>query len=451
MAVDRDRGISRRTFLRGAAGAGLALPFLESWSGLRQARGEPGSKKPPLRLCFVMVPNGIHMAQWKPATDGDGYEMPPLLKPLEPFRKKLLVVSGLAVDGARGKGDGAGDHARAGGAFLTCAHPRKTEGADIEVGISADQVAAKVLGEGTPFPSVELGTDPSAQNGNCDSGYSCAYVSNLAWASPSQPLAKEVQPRRAFQRLFLDGEGLTPGERAKRDRFRAGILDAVKDDAKRVETRLGGADRKKLDEYLESVRALEKRLDPKAGDRKKLSVPTTPPAGVPADYGEHLRLMYDVIKVGFETDTTRVVTFMCGNEGSNRSYPQLGVPDGHHETSHHGKDPEKLGKIAKINKFHVEQLAYFLGQLEKTKDGQGTLLDSTAVVFGSAISDGDRHNHDDLPILVAGRAGGTIATGRHLQLRKETPLANLYLALLLRAGVKTERFADSTEPLAGLA
>ena len=329
--------------------------------------------------------------------------------------------------------------------------------ADIEAGVSVDQLAARALGEGTAFPSVELGTDASAQQGNCDSGYSCAYSSNLSWSSPSSPLAKEINPRHAFARLFLDGEGLTPDQRAKRDRYRASVLDAVKEDAKRVETKLGAADKRKLDEYLDSVRALEKRLDPKArSERPKSSTPIEPPAGVPSDYGEHLRLLYDVIRVAFETDTTRVVTFMCGNEGSNRSYPWLGVPDGHHEISHHGGDAEKQAKVAKINRFHVDQLAYFLGQLDKVQmaggvGGQGTLLDQTLVVFGSAISDGDKHNHDDLPILIAGRAGGTIATGRHVRFKKETPLANLYLWILQRSGVKTEKFADSTEPLQGLA
>jgi hypothetical protein len=445
MEVDR---FARRVFLRGAAGLALAVPALESWPFAR-AFAEPKGKL-PLRILFVYVPNGMHLPDWRPAAEGAEFEMPKTLQVLEPFRKKLLVLSGLTVDGARPKGDGAGDHARAGAAFLTCAHPRKTDGADIEAGTSVDQLAARALGEGTAFPSVELGTDASAQGGNCDSGYSCAYSSNLSWSSPTSPMAKEINPRRAFTRLFLDGEGLTPGERAKRDRYRASVLDAVKEDAKRVESKLGSADKRKLDEYLESVRALEKRLDPKAKSDRKSSNPVPPPSGIPSDYGEHIRLLYDVIRVAFETDTTRVVTFMCGNEGSNRSYPSIGVPDGHHEISHHGGDAGKQAKIAKINRFHTEQLAYFLGELEKVKEGQGTLLDQTLVVFGSAIADGDRHNHDDLPILVAGRGAGTLASGRHVRYRKETPLANLYLGILQRAGAKVEKFADSTEALPGL-
>lgn len=441
--------MTRRALLRGAAGAALAVPFLESWP-FSVARAEPA--RPPLRMLFIMVPNGVLVPRWTPRGEGADFELSPTLEPLAKHRESLLVLSGLAVDGARPHGDGPGDHARAGASFLTCAHPRKTGGADIEVGVSVDQVAAKVLGDGTPFASVELGTEPSAQAGSCDSGYSCAYSSNLAWSSPSSPLAKEINPRRAFERLFLDGEGLTPDARAKRDRLRASVLDAVRDDARKAREKLSGNDRRKLDEYLESVRALEKRLGATTRPKATAGEPrmVEPPPGVPSDYADHIRRLHDVVALAFETDTTRVATIMCGNEGSNRSYPSIDVPDGHHDLSHHGKDEDKLAKIAKIDRFHAEQLAYLLDQLASRKEGSGTLLDSTLVVYGSAIGDGDAHNHDELPILLAGGRALGVASGRHVRHKRDTSLANLYLALLRRAGVKAERFADSTEPLGGV-
>jgi hypothetical protein len=438
-------GISRRALLRGAA-VSLAVPFLESWPFGRRAWAGP--PRPPLRLLFVYVPNGVHMPHWTPEGLGYDWQTSPLLAPLAPYRKSLLVLTGLTLDGARPHGDGAGDHARAGASFLTCAHPRKTDGADIQAGVSVDQLAAQAIGDATPFPSLELGTEQSAQNGNCDSGYSCAYSSNIAWRSPSSPVAKEINPRLAFERLFLDGDGLTPDKRAQRDRFRASVLDAVRDDAKRARGKLGVADRKKLDEYLESVRALEKRLAPKPAPKQPIS--WNPPSGIPSEYGEHIRALHDVVTFAFQSDTTRVASIMCGNEGSNRSYRAIGVPEGHHDVSHHGKDKAKQEKIAKINLFHVEQLAYLLKQMSSVKESKGTLLDNSIVVFGSAISDGDEHNHENLPILVAGSGGGAIAGGRHVKLRRDTPLANLYLWILQRAGAKVARFGDSTEPLPGM-
>jgi hypothetical protein len=443
-----DPRFSRRALLRGAAGAALAVPFLESWPLASRALAEPA--KAPLRLLFVMVPNGVHGPTWSPKDVGADYVLPRTLEPLAPFKKDLLVVSGLAVDGARPHGDGPGDHARAGAAFLTCSHPKKTGGAEIHAGVSVDQVAAKALGQGVPFASLELGTEPSAQAGSCDSGYSCAYSSNIAWSGPASPLAKEVNPRRAFERLFLDGEGLSPAERAKRRRLRASVLDAVMGDAEKTREKLSGTDRRKLDEYLESVRTLEKRLEATARDKDRAAGHAAPPAGVPHEYAEHIRLLHDVVKLAFETNTTRVASIMIGNEGSNRSYPSIDVPDGHHDCSHHGRDAAKQAKIAKIDRFHTEQLAYLLGQLAAVKEGDGTLLDSTLVVYGSAIGDGDAHNHDQLPILLAGGAAAGIASGRHVRYPHDTPLANLYLALLDRVGVNVDSFADSTERLPGL-
>jgi uncharacterized protein DUF1552 len=386
---DRDPRLSRRALLRGAAGAALAVPFLDSWPFARLAQA--AQPKTPIRLLFIMTPNGANMGAWTPTTEGADYELPPTLAPLAPHRNQLLVLSGLTLDGARPYQDGPGDHARAGAAYLTCTHPLKTDGANIHAGISVDQAAARVIGETTAFASVELGTEASAQAGNCDSGYSCAYSSNLAWTSPSSPLAKEINPRRAFDRLFMDGDGMTPEKRQKRDLERTSVLDAVKDDAKKTREKLSANDRKKLDEYLDAIRTLEKRLAPAPKDRKITSTLHEPAPGIPGDYGEHIRRLHDVVKLAFETDTTRVMTLMCGNEGSNRSYPFIDVPEGHHDTSHHGKDATKLAKVARINKFHVEQLAYLLAQLKTVKEGNGTLLDSTLIVFGSGIGDGDAH------------------------------------------------------------
>ncbi len=447
-----EMNLTRRALLRGAAGAALAVPFLESWPFadlLPRALAEPADKT-PLRVLFIMVPNGVHVPSWKCQGEGSDFELSKTLQPLAPYRRDLMVLSGLAIDGARPHQDGPGDHARAGGAFLTCTHPKKTGGSEIQVGISVDQMLTKTLGEGVPFASLELGTEPSAQAGSCDSGYSCAYSSNISWSSPSLPVAKEINPRRAFERLFMDGEGLTPMARAKRDRLRASVLDAVKGDAKDVREKLSGTDRRKLDEYLDSVRALEKRLEATTKDKAANAKGKEPPRGIPGDYAEHIRRLHDVIKLAFETNTTRVATLMVGNEGSNRSYRSIDVPDGHHDISHHGKDEQKTAKIAKIDRFHVEQLAYLIGQLKSVKEGQGTLLDSTIVVYGSAIGDGDAHNHDDLPVLLLGGAKAGLALGRHVRYRHDTPMANLYLALLQRAGVKVSSFADSREPLPGI-
>lgn len=437
------RELTRRTFLRGAAGAALALPWLESWPAA-------AAERPPVRLLFVYVPNGMHMPEWTPAAPGPLRALPPLLQPLAPLREDVLVISGLTLDGARAHGDGPGDHARAVAAFLTCAHPRKTAGEDLQVGVSVDQVAAQRIGRATRFPSLELGCERGAQSGSCDSGYSCAYSSNLSWHAPGSPRAKEVDPRRVFERLFVNPDDrLPPAERARRARYRGSVLDLVQEEATALRARLGRRDRDKLDEYATSVRELERRLDEAAaaaGPDPGMEAPT----GIPGDFGAHIRLMYDLAALALETDQTRVVSVLVANAGSNRSYRDLGVPEGHHDLSHHGRDADKQAKVARINRFHVEQLAHLLGRLKRTREEGGTLLDRTLVVFGSGISDGDRHNHDDLPVLVCGRGGGAVAPGRHLRVARETPLANLYLSALQAAGAAVPSFGDSTGPLAGL-
>jgi hypothetical protein len=444
--------IPRRTVLRGL-GTALALPWLEAMAPLLPpARARAAGLDPrPRRMAFLYVPNGVHMPEWTPKQEGPAFELPAILKPLAPFRDDLLVLTGLTQDNANAKGDGGGDHARALAAFLTGVHPRKTDGANIQAGISVDQVAARKVGDLTRFPSLELGCDPSAQAGNCDSGYSCAYSSNISWSSETTPLAKEVNPRLVFDRLFGDADPGVGSAPARRRKHRQSVLDHVSEDARRLRDRLGATDRRKLDEYLTSVREIERRLAAAAKPPADAPRDVTRPAGVPSDYAEHIRLMADMIALAFQADLTRVITFVLANEGSNRSYNHLGVADGHHELSHHGRDPEKQSKIQKINTFHVEQFAYLLQRLKATPDGEGqSVLDNSMVVYGSGIADGDAHNHNDLPILLAGRGAGTIKSGRHVRYPDQTPLNNLFLALLDRMDARVDALGDSTGTLQGL-
>jgi hypothetical protein len=440
--------ITRRTVLKGL-GTAIALPVLEAMEPLAGLAGPVPSL--PRRMAFLYIPNGAHMADWTPAAVGKEFLLPPTLEPLRPFQKDMLVLSGLTLDKARSHGDGPGDHARAMSTFLTGRQPRKTYGADIRVGISVDQLAARTYGSQTRLPSLELGCDRGQNAGNCDSGYSCAYSSNISWLTESTPAAKEINPRLVFERLFADDRtGEAGNARARRMRYRLSVLDFVMEDAAQLKNRLGGRDRHKLDEYLSAVRELEVRITqtPDAGPRP--AAPLDMPAGVPTDYAEHLRLMADLMVVAFQGDVTRIATLVFANDASNRSYSFLGVPEGHHDLSHHGGSKDKQAKLRIINQFHVRQLAYLLGRLKAIREGDGTLLDRCMIVYGSGISDGNRHNHDDLPVLLAGRGGGTLHTGRHLRYPKETPLANLYLAMLDRVGVRGDTFGDSTGRLADL-
>jgi hypothetical protein len=440
--------ISRRTVLRGL-GACVALPLLEAMGPQSAARAAEG--RAPLRTAFVYVPNGKHMADWTPASIGPLAALPPTLKPLEPMREELLVLGGLTLDPARAHGDGGGDHARAMATFLTGRHPHKTNGADLRAGISVDQLAACKVGQATRFASLEIGCEGGSSSGNCDHGYSCAYQTNLSWRSETAPAAKETDPRLVFERRFGGplGSG-SDSDRARRERDDKSILDFVAEDAGRLKARLGASDRRKLDEYLTGVREIEQRIvrvQPKAEiGRTKYHRPV----GIPGDYGEHLRLMSDLLALAFQADLTRIATFVFANDGSNRGYRALGVPEGHHDLSHHGGSKAKMVKVQKINQFHVEQFAYLLGKLKAIQEGTGTLLDNCMIVYGSGIGDGDRHNHDDLPILLAGKGGGTLKTGRHLRYPRETPLMNLYLSMLDRMGVYVDSFGDSTGRLTGL-
>jgi hypothetical protein len=419
----------------------------------------PAATELPLRLAFMYIPNGCHMEDWTPASLGAGYQLPWILQPLASHQKDLLVLSGLTLDKARANGDGGGDHARAMSAFLTGRQPRKTDGADIRAGISADQVAAERVGGATRFRSLELGCEPGRQAGNCDSGYSCAYSSNLSWRGEASPNAKEVDPKLVFERLF--GNNVKPEEaaaRAKREQRQKSILDFVLEDANDLRRQLGATDQRKVDEYLTAIRDIELRIQ-KAKDlaNKPIIAPNVPrPAGTPREYADHIRLMYDLMALAFQGDLTRVATFAHANDGSNRAYPFLQTSDGskvsegHHDLSHHAGDKKKHDKIRTINKFHIEQYAYFLTKLKGIKEGAGTLFDRCMLVYGSGISDGNRHNHDELPILLTGGAAAKIKPGRHVRVKKETPLMNLYLSLLDRMGAPVDSLGDSTGRLAGL-
>jgi hypothetical protein len=365
-------------------------------------------------------------------------------------KNDVNVLSGLACDNARAKGDGPGDHARSAAAFLTGVHPRKTAGDDISLGVSVDQLAAREVGKQTRLPSLELGLDAGQSAGDCDSGYSCAYTNNVSWSSESTPVPKEVDPGAVFDRLFGSADERSAAEaRERRLRLRKSVLDFVADDAKRLNGRLGHNDRHKLDEFTTSIREIERRVEA-ARAQKPEEAPRPEferPAGVPGELAEHIKLMWDLLALSFQADVTRVSSFMIANDGSNRSYRNLGINEGHHSLSHHGRNPEKVDQIKKIDRYHVEQFAYFVQKLKATPEGEGTLLDNCMVMMGSGISDGDRHNHNDLPILLAGRGGGTITPGRHVRYDRNTPLCNLFLSMLERAGVSAERFGDSTGKL----
>ncbi len=453
--MSRSRGLSRRTVLRGL-GTTVALPWLEimdSAASLQAAQAAAGAAA-PVRMAFLFVPNGIIMENWTPAATGAVAELPPTLASLQPYRKDFLLLSGLAHEQAKSNGDGPGDHARSAAAFLTGAHPLKTAGKEIRAGLSVDQLAARHIGRQTRLPSLELGCEPSAQAGNCDSGYSCAYSSNISWSSPQTPVAKEIDPRAVFTRLFGDPTQATDArQKAQRTARQKSILDLVRQDAGRLNQKLGTADQVKMDEYLDAVRALEKRLQ-EAEKHQTLDLPAEAriPDAAPKDYQAHLRLMMDMLVLAFQTDTTRICTLMFGNEGSNRAYPWLEVKEGHHELSHHGYNTAKMEKVARIDHFHVEQLAYLLQRLSQIKEGPDRLLDRCMLVYGGAIADGHAHRHEDLPVLLAGRGGRALAPGRHLRYPHGTPMCNLFLNMLDAMGLpREERLGDSTGRLDQLA
>lgn len=397
-------------------------------------------------MAFLSVPNGKHMPDWTPDKSGTDFELKSTLQPIAKFKSHMLQLSGLALDGGKAHGDGPGDHARSCASFLTGAHPKKTDGADIYNGISVDQLAAEKIGHQTRFPSLELGIERGAQSGNCDSGYSCAYSANVAWRTPTSPVAKEIDPTAVFDRLFGEGDSGEQGlAKAKRERYRKSVLDFVLEDAKQLQSRLGASDQRKLDEYLYAVRDIERRIggvDKLAGAEQGINF--SRPAGVPAKFEDHTKLLFDLMTLAFQTDSTRVISFMYANEGSNRNYPEVNVNDGHHNLSHHGNNAEKQSLISQINRYHITLLSHLLERLASIKEGDRTLLENSMIFYGSGIGDGNRHNHDDLPIVVFGRGGGALKTGRHNSYPKDTPLTNLYRTMLDIGGARVDSFSDST-------
>jgi hypothetical protein len=446
--MNKNWQIPRRTFLKGV-GTAMALPLLEAMIPARLLAASTSTPK-PLRMAFVYVPNGVNMADWTPAAEGTEFELPAVLEPLKAHQGDFQVLTGLAHRKADPNGDGAGDHARASASFLTGMQARKTAAVDIRAGVSVDQIAAARIGPMTRLPSLELSCDKGQQAGSCDSGYSCAYQFNLAWKTATTPLPPEVNPRLVFERLFSNGIAAESEEaRAARTANHKSILDFVLQDAQQLRSKLGSTDRRKLDEYMTAVREIEQRIE-RAEQFGATGPDYARPSGIPGEYEQHLRVMFDLLTLAFQTDTTRIGTFIVAHDGSNRSYPVIGVSDGHHDLSHHGGNAEKKKKIAAINQFHVRQFGYFLERLKAVKEGDGSLLDHCMIVYGSGISDGNAHNHNDLPVLLAGGGGGTLATGRHVRYPKDTPMTNLYLSMLDRMGVPTDRLGDSTRKLPNL-
>jgi hypothetical protein len=433
--------LARRTFLRGL-GTAIALPMLDS---MIPAMAATSAIKSPMRLGFVYVPNGIIPKDWLPKTEGSGFEFMPTMKPLEPFREKLVVLSNLAQVNGRALGDGGGDHARAGATWLTGVHPKKTQGVDIHAGISADQLAAKEMSKSTQFASLEIGIEEPYLAGSCDSGYSCAYTNTISWRSPTTPNPVEISPRAVFERLFGDGGTTDVGVRLKRANQDRTILDYVRADLARMQPGLGARDKSKLDEYFESIRDIERRIQKAEEQSATMKMPVMErPVGIPDSFEEHAKLMTDLMVIAWQTDMTRVITFMMAREGSNRSYREIGVSDGHHAVTHHQNDPEKIAKTQKIDELHVKSFAYLIKRLDETKDGDGTLLDHSMLLYGSSIRDGNVHDHHDLPLVLAGGKSAGIKGGRHIRYKPETPMNNLLLTMLDKSGIPGETLGDST-------
>ena len=437
------KSVSRRTLLQGM-GASLALPLLDAMiPAMAATRLSPA--KPAIRLGFVYVPNGIIPKAWLPAETGTGYQFQSTMKPLEPYRDKMLVLSNLMQRGGRALGDGAGDHARAGATWLTGVHPKKTEGSDITAGISADQVAAKELGKITQLGSLEIGLEEPTLAGGCDSGYSCAYTNTVSWRTPTTPNPVEINPRAVFERLFGDGDSTDRESRLKRMHEDRSILDYVREDLARLKPGLDARDKSKLDEYLEGIRDIERRIQKAEEQSATMKLPVMErPTSIPDEFEDHAKLMSDLMVIAYQTDMTRVVTFMMAREGSNRSYRSIGVSDGHHSVTHHQNDPEKIAKTMKIDELHVKAFAYLIDKLDKTPDGDGSLLDHSLILYGSSISDGNAHTHHDLPLVLVGSAASQVKTGRHIRYAPETPMNNLLLSMLDKSGVRAETLGDAT-------
>ncbi len=446
--------LSRRTFLRGL-GVTLALPTWESFPGVARA-ALPSTQAVtasgmPLRLGFVAFANGSNYERWLPKGEGRDYELNETFAPMRELKDKFQVITNLAHDSANNWGDGPGDHARAGASFLTGCHAWKTLGSRLHLGVSVDQIAARQIGHLTRLDSLQLGVEGTRLYGSCDTGYPCAYQYNISWASETLPLSPEPNPRAVFERLFGSGTGaerdLRMRERLER---RKSVLDFVLADARRLNRDLGRNDRQKLAEYLDGVRQLEQQIE--KSERFKLpDADRLQPGGIPSSHEEHVDLMYDLMALAFQTDSTRIVSYCVAAEGSNRPFPELGIIEGHHYLTHHGGNAEKIRKVAKIERWYMERFARFLRRLDAMKDADGkSVLENSMIVYGSAIGDGNRHNHDELPVVLAGLGGSTLAAGRHVRLKEITPMTNLYTSMLARAGVRAERVGDSTGVLSDI-
>lgn len=447
--------LSRRTVLRGL-GTAIALPCLEAMLprtaiGATAAATVPG----PKRLAWLYIPNGVDMQNWTPSTVGADFELTPTLAPLAKFRDKMIVASGLACEKANANGDGPGDHARAMAAYLTGVQPRKTEGANIHLGISADQAAADKIGYLTRFPSLELGITEGQSVGRCDSGYSCAYLHNLSWRNETTPVVKDCAPQSVFDRLFAGSDPNESAEaRVRREEKRKSILDFVLSDAKSMQSKVGMNDKRKIDEYLSAIREVELRLSKAKGEDIKPPEGAVRPeafdigtkkVGVSSSsdqYPIHLPLMIDMMVLAFQADLTRVITLPFADEESNQSYGFADANVPHHGTSHHQGDPAKMALLAKINLYHVKQVAYLLEKLDKIQEGNGSILDNSLIAYGSGNSDGNRHNHDNLPLLLLGKGGGTVRSGRHMQF-DNVPITNMWLSMLDRVGATWDKLGDS--------
>jgi len=453
--MNPSKRISRRALLRGV-GATVALPFLDAMSPAFAAPA--GKTAPPCRMAYLYVPNGIMMDQWLPATDQPGVtalpsQLPRITSALAPYRNDVMMLAGLTSNGGRALGDGPGDHGRAGAAYLTGIHPKKTFGRDIQAGVSMDQIAARALEGKTRFASLELGCEEGVQGGNCDNGYSCAYSNSISWRTSSSPMPPEIRPRAVFERLFGGADEETdPRRRARLEGYQKSVLDVVLDDAQRLRNSLGGADRRKLDEYLFAIRDIEKRIQNTEKQNAQVSplIPAipAPSASVPTDLSEHARVMFDLVALAFQTDMTRVITVLVGIEQSPRSYAaELGIKEAHHGLTHHQGDREKIEKVTQINCFHMKQFTYLLDKLKSSQDGDGSLLDHSMIVYGSGLSDGNAHLHHNLPVILAGRGNGSLKPGRHIRYAEETPITNLYVAMLDRLSVHVDSFGDSNGQL----
>ena len=433
------RVLPRRTVLRGL-GAAVALPMLDGMVPALTALGRTAAR-PVSRLGVVYVPNGIVMDRWTPATEGAGFDLPPILRPLERFRDRVTVVSGLSNKGPDDI------HETGATSFLTGVPPKRTQGARLGAGVSMDQVAARETGRHTQLASLELALESGDDVGTCGGGYTCAYTNTICWRSDTTPLPMETNPRAVFERLLGDAAGTDPAARLARIEQNRSLLDAVTDKVARLRRDLGPSDRRRLGQYLEAVRDIERRIEKAEAQVDEPLPEIAPPPGVPAAFEDHAKLMFDLQVLAYQTDLTRVISFMVSREYSGRTYPEIGVPEAHHPTSHHQNDPDKLEKLTRINTYHATLLAYYLGRLQATPDGDGSLLDHVSVVYGGGLSDGNRHSSENLPILVLGGGAGRLRSGRHVRCPDPTPMSNLHVSLLDKLGVPVERFGTSSGPL----